>query len=139
MRIADEIDITAPVDRVWDLTLDIESWPAITPTMRAVQRLDSGPLRPSSTARVKQPGQREKVWTVTTVDSNAHRFEWRARVFGTDMTASHVLTPNDRGTTNTLTIDIAGRGAGLVGRLVGGQIRKALVTENQSFKRAAEA
>ena len=139
MKIADEIDIAAPVERVWELTLDIESWPDITPTIRAVERLDTGPLRPSSTARVKQPGQREKVWTVTTVDPNAHRFEWRARVFGTEMTAAHLVTPTSSGTTNTLTIDITGRGAGLVGRLVGGRIRKALVTENQSFKRVAEA
>lgn len=138
MRIEHTIDIAAPTERVWALTVDVESWPDLSPTMTAVERLDGGPMRVGSTARVKQPGQRPKVWTVTAVEPG-RRFAWRSRVFGTDMTATHTLRPTGEGTVNTLTIDMAGRVAGLVRRVVGGQIHKALATENAGFKRAAEA
>jgi uncharacterized membrane protein len=137
MRIEHTIDVNAPVERVWALTIDIESWPATTPTMSAVERLDDGPIRPGSTARVKQPGQRAKVWTVTAIEPG-RRFAWRARLLGTGMTATHTLSPTDSGTANTLTIDFTGWGSGLVGRLVAGQVRKALAAENAGFKRAAE-
>jgi hypothetical protein len=106
--------------------------------MTVVERLDDGPLRVGSSARVKQPGQRAKVWTVTAVEPG-RRFAWRSRVFGTDMTGTHTLHPTEQGTANTLTIDMAGRGSGLVGRVMGRQIHKSLATENAGFKRAAEA
>ena len=138
MRIEHTIDIAAPAERVWALTVDVESWPDLSPTMTAVERIDDGALRVGSTARVKQPGQRAKVWTVTAVEPG-RRFAWRSRVLGTDMTATHTLHPTNDGTANTLTIDMAGRGSGLVGRVIGGQIHKALATENAGFKRAAEA
>lgn len=138
MQIIHSIDIQAPVERVWELTSDLESWPALSPkTMRSVERLDDGELRPDSAARVKQPGQRPKVWTVTAVEPG-RRFAWRSRVFGTEVTASHVLTPTDSGTTNTLVLELSGPASPLVGRLFGGQMRKALAHENDGFKRAAE-
>jgi uncharacterized membrane protein len=138
MKFENTIDIEAPIDRVWALTVDVESWPRVTPTVTKVERLDNGPLRPSSTARVKQPGQRPKVWTVTAVEPD-RRFAWEARLFGTRMTASHTLTTTGTGTSNHLVLDLTGRGAGVVGRMIGHQISKALATENASFKRAAEA
>jgi uncharacterized protein YndB with AHSA1/START domain len=138
VQVEHTIEIAAPVERVWALTVDVESWPGTTPTMTKVERLDRGQLRPGCKARVEQPWQRPKIWTVTIVEPQ-HRFAWTARVFGTDMTATHTLTPSGSGTSNRLTVDLSGRGSGLVGRLLGGQIRKALATENEGFKRAAES
>ena len=138
MRFENTIEIDAPADRVWALTTDVESWPAITPTITKVERLDDGPFRTTSTARVKQPGQRTKVWTVTAFDPD-HSFTWEARLLGAQMTASHTVTPTGSGASNTLVLDFTGPGSGLVGRLVGRQISKALATENASFKRVAEA
>jgi uncharacterized membrane protein len=138
MLFENTIDIDAPVDRVWALTFNVESWPAITPTVTTVERLDNGPLRPASTARVKQPGQRARVWTVTAVEPD-RRFDWQTRLVGTVMTGRHTLTANGTGTTNTLELDMTGPASGLLGRLVGRQIAKALATENAGFKRAAEA
>jgi len=104
MRFENTIEIDAPADRVWALTTDVESWPAITPTMTKVERLDNGPFHATSTARVKQP-----------------------------------VTPNGSGASNTLVLDVTGPASGLVGRLVGRQISKALATENAGFKRVAES
>ena len=60
MRIEDSIDIAAPVERVWELTMDVESWPQLTPTITSVKRLDHGPLAVGSAARIKQPAQAER-------------------------------------------------------------------------------
>ncbi len=77
MTITHELIIEAPVEQVWALTVDVESWPTMTPTMTSVQRLDEGPLRVGSTARIKQPGQSSRIWTVTTLEPN-EAFAWEA-------------------------------------------------------------
>jgi len=138
MRIENVIAINTPVPRVWGLTLDVESWPEHSPTMTSIERLDDGPLAVGSKARVKQPAQRAKVWTVTELDPE-RSFAWSTRVMGTTMTGRHMMAPSGDGTTQTLTVDIEGPLAPLVGALVRRPILKAISTENQGFKAAAES
>jgi len=137
MRIDNTIEIEAPVDRVWELTLDVESWPHHTPTMTMITRLDSSPLAVGSEVRIKQPAQRARVWTVAAVEPGK-LFAWTARVMGTTMTGAHALAPSPTGTTQTLTIDIKGPLSRSVGALLRRSISKALATENRGFKEAAE-
>lgn len=137
MLIEHELSIEAPADVVWDLTVDVEGWPALTPTITSVERLDDGPLRVGSQARVKQPAQRAAVWTVTRFDEG-ERFEWEAEVLGTTMVGRHVVTAEGPHSRNTLQIEMTGWSAPLLGALAGGRIRKAIATENEGFKRAAE-
>lgn len=139
MMIENDVHIDAPVDRVWQLTIDVEQWPRLSPTtMTSVTRLDSGPIRLGSTARVVQPRQRPTVWTVTAFEPN-QLFVWRATVFGVAMTASHILRPTATGCTNLLRIETSGFGARLLERLAGRKIREAITVENIGFKEAAEA
>jgi len=137
MRIESVLNIDAPVERIWGLTLDVESWPEHTPTMTSVERLDQGPMAVGSAVRIKQPAQRERVWTVSELEPSS-RFAWSARFMGTTMTATHALVPSVSGTTQTLSVDIDGRFSRLVGALIGRPIAKALATENLGFKTAAE-
>lgn len=137
MRIQHILDIAAPPSTVWELTIDVESLPDHTPTMTDVTLLDPSPLKVGSTVRIKQPAQRAKVWTVTELEPNK-RFTWATKSAGTVMTASHNLLETPSGTTNTLTVDIEGRLAPLIGTLIRRPIRKALATENNGFKAAAE-
>ncbi len=137
MRIEHSIDIAAPISTVWGLTIDIESWPTITPTITSVERLDSGSLEIGSKARLKQPGQLLRVWTVTALEPE-HRFTWSTRAMGVTMTGSHVLAESEAGTTNTLTVDIDGPLSPIIGAVVRGPISKAIATENRGFKVAAE-
>jgi uncharacterized membrane protein len=133
-----ELVIDAPVDRVWQLTVHVEAWPSITPTMTTVERLDHGDLAVGSTARVKQPGQRPTVWRVTRLEP-ASVYEWETRVLGARMVARHHLEVIDaHHTRNHLSVRIEGRGSGLLGRLIGSRIRRAIATENAGFKQAAE-
>lgn len=139
-EITSELVIEAGVDEVWALTTDIERWPELTPTMTSVERLDEGPLRVGSSARVVQPRQRPTVWTVTRIEA-PHVFEWQARVGTVTMTGVHHLRadgPDGGACRNTLRVDLTGFGHGLVARLLGRTMRTAIDTENQGFKRAAE-
>ena len=138
MLIEHELTIEAPATVVWSLTEDVEGWPSLTPTVTHVERLDDGPLRVGSRARVKQPAQRPTVWTVTRLEPG-ERFEWEAKVMGVHMVGRHQIEAHGPACTNNLQIEMTGRGAGLMGRLVGKRIRQAIATENEGFKRAAEA
>jgi hypothetical protein len=132
-----ELLIEAEVERVWALTLDVERWPELTPTITEVERLDDGPLAVGSRARLTQPGQRPAVWTVSRLEPGV-AFEWWTRVGPVTMTGGHHLRPDGRGCVNLLTLDLTGRGARLVARLVGRRIAAAIERENRGFKRAAE-
>ncbi len=137
MRIQHSIDIDAPTERVWALTIDVETWPTLTPTITSVERLDAGAMAVGSQARIKQPAQGAKIWTVTRLEPGRH-FEWVTRLMGTTMTGRHELSPRDTGTRNTLTVDIEGLLAPVLGLLLRAPIYNAIAKENEGFKRAAE-
>lgn len=138
MNVEHTIDIAADPERVWALTLDVESWPQHTPTMDSIERLDDGPLAVGSQALVKQPGQRAKVWTVSRLEPGK-AFAWGTRAFGLTMTGGHYLTPRAGGTTQTLAVDLDGRMAPVLGPLLRRPILAAITKENEGFKAAAEA
>lgn len=136
MRVQNTILIDAPIRRVWDLTLDVETWPDITPTMTSVELLDT-PLRVGSAARIKQPGQRTRTWTVSQLEPE-RSFAWSTTMLGLSMTGAHQLEESGDGTQNTLTVDIEGPLAPVVGPLMKRPIAKAIAAENEGFRAAAE-
>lgn len=133
-----ELTIHSPVSAVWQATLDLESLPDLSPTLTWLERLDSGPIEVGSAARLKQPGQRAKVWTVTTVRPE-ELFEWETTIAGVRTVATHRLAAVEGGCRNTLVLTLHGRGAGLLRFLAGRSMRAALAKENAGFKRKAEA
>lgn len=137
MRVETTLTIDAPVERIRELTLDVESWPEHTPTMTSVERLDQLPIAVGSAVRIKQPAQRERVWTVSEIEPG-RRFAWFARTMGTTMTATHSLVSTTSGVTHMLSLDIEGRLSRPAGTLIGRSITKALVAESLGFKTAAE-
>ncbi|WP_117215511.1 SRPBCC family protein [Allorhizocola rhizosphaerae] len=138
MRWQHTITISAPVRRVWELTLDVEGWPGYTPTMQRVERLDSGPIAVGSSARIKQPGQAAAIWTVTRLEPE-REFTWQTKRMGITMTGSHLLAPTADGCRNTLVLEITGFGARLLGLVAGRALADALAKENHGFKKAAES
>lgn len=137
MKIENTVHIEAPVGRVWHLTVDVDSWPKHVPTMTEVRRLNPSPLTIGSRVRIKQRGQRSRVWTVSAMESE-RRFAWTTAVLGTSMTAAHSLVPTVTGTTQTLAVHIEGRLSRLVVALLGRPIGRAIALENEGFKSAAE-
>lgn len=137
MQVEHQLVIRAPVERVWALTVDIERWPELTPTMRSVERLDDGPLQVGSRARVVQPRQRPRTWTVTRLEA-PHLFEWTTRLGPIEMRAEHRLEQVPEGCRNTLRVEVTGRGAALFA-LAKRVLTEAIETENEGFRRAAES
>jgi carbon monoxide dehydrogenase subunit G len=122
---------------IWDLTSDIERWPSLFPTVTEVHRMDAGPLGVGSAARIKQPGQPHRVWTVTEFDA-PRRFAWETSGRGFRMHATHDINAAPDGTTvNCLIIEIAGPLSGLLAALAGRRIKATLATENEGFCRAS--
>jgi uncharacterized membrane protein len=137
MEITDTLEIKGSVEDVWAATIDVESWPNLTPTITSVERLDDGPLRIGSTARIVQPKQKPRVWTVTELTA-PYRFAWETQVGKVTMTGTHDLTPTEGGCRNTLGVQLSGRGSGLLRLLVGRTMRKAIALENQGFRSQVE-
>jgi uncharacterized protein YndB with AHSA1/START domain len=137
MKIENEIEIAAPVARVWALTVDVEAWPSFTPTMTKVERLDEGELAVGSRARIDQPGQAPRVWTVTELEPQ-RRFAWATRALGMSMVATHDLVPTDHGTRNIVAVHLHGILGKVLGVLLRRPLRKAITRENLGFKEAAE-
>lgn len=136
MRYEHTLLIEAPIDRLWHLTTDITAWPTFMPTIQRLTRLDDGPLRVGSTARIKQPAQPAAVWTVTQL-APTHQFTWETSRRGLRMTGGHHLEATPTGTRNTLTLELTGAGARLFALLFGAAIRHSLRTENAAFERKA--
>jgi uncharacterized membrane protein len=137
MTLQHTLPIHAGADVVWSLTEDVEAWPSTTPTMTSVERLDDGPLRVGSRARIKQPRLRPRVWTVTELEA-PRRFAWQAKLGTVTMTGGHTIEPTAEGCRNTLTLELSGPGSRLLGVLGGRSLAAALRTENEGFRRAAE-
>lgn len=125
--------VDAPIGALWAATVDIERWPDITPTVVSVERLDAEPIGLGSTARLRQPAQRPAIWTVDEFEPEV-AFSWSSKVMGVTMRGRHLLNSADGDQTlQRLEIVMSGRGSGLMGRLAGRQIQKAIDTENEAF------
>jgi uncharacterized membrane protein len=132
------IDISAAPERVWRVITDVESWPQWTRSMTTVKRLDDGPLRVGSQARIKQPGLPKLVWQVTGITEGAE-FTWVTRTPGVSTTATHRLDETPAGVRLTLAVAWDGIFAGVVAALAGKRTREYLALETAGAKTRAEA
>jgi hypothetical protein len=131
------IDIDAPPERVWAVMSDVERWHEWTPSITSVVRLDDGPLRVGSRARVKQPRLARSTYEVTLCEP--HRgFEWVTTSAGVTGIGTHWIEPVDGGSRVTLGVEFRGALAGLIGWLFGGLTTRYIALEAQGLKRRAE-
>ena len=100
-----QIDAAAP--GVWDVLLDVAHWPAWTPTVELVERVDDGPFEVGSVARVRQPKLPEALWRVTEVVPG-RSFTWEAKGPGLRTIARHEVVAEGTGSRVTLSIEQAG-------------------------------
>jgi uncharacterized protein YndB with AHSA1/START domain len=138
MLYAETTFIEAPVELVWRLTIQVDDWPAFLPTVRRLQRLDTGELRVGSAARLKQPGQFSAVWTVTRLEPE-REFTWETRRPGLCLTGRHLVERSGAGTALTLTLQTAGPAAGVVSAVFGALMRSSLRREAAGFTSQAAA
>lgn len=138
MIITDAIRITAPVERVWEITADVESWPDWTPTVTSVRRIGTEPFGRGSVARIRQPAQPESEWTVTEWQEG-RRFAWATERTGLRMVGIHEMEPAGDGTVNRLVVEAEGWLAVLLWPILRPAIARSLRQENAGLKRRAEA
>lgn len=137
MRYVREEIVHAPAERVWQLLVDVEGWPAWTDSIREIKRLDDSPFAVGSRSRVRQPKGRPMVWTVTELEP-LRNFTWATGLPGLSFKAVHRI--EDTGDHVRTTLELIVRGAlAWLGVLIGGsRIRSYLDMESAGLKRAAE-
>jgi hypothetical protein len=107
--------------------------------MNSVERLDDGPLRVGSRARLRQPGMPALVWQVSELREH-EEFTWETASPGVRTVARHAIGANPDGTTRiALSVEQTGPLAGLVGLLTGRRTRRYLGYEAAALKAAAES
>jgi hypothetical protein len=138
MDVQERIDIAAAPADVWAVMIDVERWREWTPTITSIERLDGGPFRVGSRARIRQPKLPTAVWTVSALEPGRY-FEWRNASPGVRSVAGHRAEPTaGGGTTVTLTFGWSGSLAWLIRLVYGKLARRYVRTEAESLKRWCE-
>ena len=108
MFISHTVHIDAPPEKVWAITADVANWPAFAPQFKSLVRIDEGPLRMGSSARVTPHGFFGAVWTVTQFEEG-RSFAWEADMLpGLHLVGDHIVEPDGGGTNVTLSLDASG-------------------------------
>lgn len=135
------VEVAAPPARVYAVTADVESWPEWSPTMDAVTLEGGGPIRPGSTARVRQPKLRPATWVVDEVTPD-RTFVWHTAGRGYRVMATHLLRAHqgdeDR-TTVMLGVAVTGPLAPVLWALTGRTTRRYVDEEAAALKRRCES
>lgn len=137
MRYTRSDGIAAGLSDVWAVLIDLERWPDWTDSMREITRLEDGPLRVGSTARVRQPTGKPTVWTITEL-APERSFTWTASSPGVRLAGYHELSHSGHGVRAALTFELTGPMAWLGRLLAGRRMRGYVDMEADGLKRQAE-
>jgi carbon monoxide dehydrogenase subunit G len=124
--------VDARADVVWRTVADVEKWPEWTPTMTGID-LDGDELRVGATARVRQPRQPVRTWTVTEL-AEGRAFTWTSTGRGLRLSAEHAVSTEGGRTNVRLSFSLTGPLAPLASLLAGRLIRQAVNTEAASLR-----
>jgi len=132
------VDIAAVPVRVWEVLSDVESWSQWTATVTSVRRLDEGPLRVGSRARISQPRLPETEYLVTELDPG-RSFTWVATGPGVLTTARHEVEPLPEGASRLrLSVSQSGVLGSVMGRFYRGLTERYLANEANGLKARCE-
>ncbi|MBT5867750.1 MAG: hypothetical protein HOH38_02805 [Nitrospinaceae bacterium] len=137
MIVEDKIVIQASQELVWQVTIDVGSWPLWSPGMEKIVRKDSGDFKAGSSALIKQKLLPETRWVVTELTPNKC-FSWQTKVLGIKMVATHTLIPCNSGATSILRIEILGW-IPVIWPVIKKLIARALKEENWGLKNYCES
>jgi hypothetical protein len=132
------VDIEATPERVWEVLSDVESWSEWTETVTWVRRLDEGPLRSGSRARILQPKLPETEYVVTELEPG-RSFTWVATGPGVTTTARHEVEGLPGGSSRVrLAVEQGGWLGSVMGRFYRGLTDRYLANEAAGLKARAE-
>lgn len=132
------VDIAAVPARVWEVLSDVESWSQWTATVTSLRRLDEGPLRAGSRAKISQPRLPETDYRVTELDPG-RSFTWVATGPGVLTTARHEVEPLPEGASRVrLSVSQSGWLGSVMGRFYRGLTERYLAHEADGLKARCE-
>ena len=131
------IDIDAPPERVWSVISDVERWHEWTASITSIERLDDGPLRIGSRARVRQPQLPENRFEVTALEEG-RGFSWVSTSPGLRGVGHHWIEPASKGCRVTLGVDFRGPLAWPISLLYGRLTQRYIEMEAAGLKRRSE-
>ena len=131
------VDIDAPPERVWEVMSDVEKWPEWTESVQSVKRLDTGPFRLGSRARIKQPKFLPAVWEVTDIQP-PRSFTWVMRSPGVVASGKHRVEATAKGSRATLSVAYGGLLGRVVAKLLAGVTDRFLMYEAAGLKQRSE-
>ena len=132
------VAIAAPPERVWEVLSDVEYWSEWTSTVTWVRRLDQGPLRTGSRAKIRQPRVPGTEYVVTELDPG-RSFTWVATGPGVLTTARHDVEPLPGGGTRVrLSVSQTGLLGSVMGRFYSGLTDRYLPNEANGLKARCE-
>ena len=132
------VDIAAPPERVWEVLADVERWSEWSETVIWVRRLDEGPLRSGSRARINQPKIPETEYVVTELEPG-QSFTWVATGPGVTTTARHTVEALPGGGSRVqLAVEQGGLVGSVMGRFYRGLTDRYLATEAAGLKARCE-
>ena len=132
------VDIAAPPSRVWEVMRDVERWHEWTASITSIERLDEGPLKVGSGARVRQPKLLSARFEVTVLEEG-RGFDWRTRSAGVTAVGQHWIQPIGAGCRVTLSVVYGGALGWLVARVYADLTRRYLAMEAEGLKRRSES
>jgi uncharacterized membrane protein len=138
MRFEASAEVGAPAHEVFETYADVLNWPEWTASVTSVERLDDGPLRVGSRARVRQPRLPVAVWEVTEL-LPGQSFTWVARGPGVRTTGIHRVEALPDGRSRvTAILDQAGPLGPVVGLFTRSLTQTYLQTEVNGIKAHCE-
>lgn len=131
------IVIAAPLDTVWQHTIDVNQWPVWCPTIQRARQLTDDDLCVGSRFALKQPMQAEKVWRVT--ELVAGRFAaWETDQAEPQFKAAHSMKETAELTESTLEIEFR-PSSKLIASVLARVLALAIAKENMALKTVSEA
>ena len=137
MKYEHTIDIDAPAAIVWATLADVPAWPTWTASVSTAEWVGEGGLVVGSAAKLKQPKLRAATWSISAVDEG-RAFTWETKSPGFLITASHAIADRGAGVTVTLSTDITGPMAPIVGAMTAKIGKRYVATEAEGLKRHCE-
>jgi uncharacterized protein YndB with AHSA1/START domain len=130
--------IDAPPAEIWRVLLDVEEWPAWTPSVTRVEKLDAGELHLGQRVRIEQPNLPTMTWRVTDIEPK-RSFSWSTSRPGVTTVGTHEIAVDGTRSEIRLRIDQHGLLAPLVQLFVGRRTRRYMEQEARGLKQRTES
>ena len=137
MIFSSSVEIDRPTDVVFAVFSDVAAWPSWTGSVTSVDRLDDGPLRVGSQAKIRQPKLPPATWKVTELVPG-RSFTWEARGPGVRSVGRHQVDPRGTGCTATSILEQHGPLGMILGTVYAGLTRRYLAMESAGLKARCE-